>query len=334
MRLHDLALALGAKLLGNGDLEIEGVASIPLARAHHIVFAQDSKYLAEALKSSAGAVIVDEKSLTGLGGIAKPLLVVKDVRLAFARAGERLRRATKRTGAVHPTAVVDASAKLGTEVDVDALAYVGPGVELGARSHIGPGCVLLGDTVLGEDCDLVARVTIYPGTRVGARAVIHAGAVLGGDGFGFVPDSETGRFEKFPQIGKLEIGDDFEMGCNATIDRGALESTVIGNGVKLDNMVHVAHNVTLGDNVVIAAQTGISGSAVIEKNVLIAGQVGIADYVRVEEGAILGAQCGVPSKKVIRGKGVVFWGTPARPIGQYLKELATLSRLTRKRGKE
>jgi UDP-3-O-[3-hydroxymyristoyl] glucosamine N-acyltransferase len=195
---------------------------------------------------------------------------------------------------------------------------------------IGPGCILLGDCEIGEDCELVARVTVYPKTRIGNRAVIQAGAVLGSDGFGFVPDAQ-GRFHKFPQIGSLEIGDDVEIGANSTVDRGALDLTLIGNGVKLDNLVHVGHNVHLGDNVVAAAQTGISGSSVVEKNVLIGGQVGIADHVTIEEGAILGAQAGIPSNKTIRGKGIVFWGTPARPIREYLKELAVLARLARKK---
>ncbi|HVZ16031.1 MAG TPA: DapH/DapD/GlmU-related protein, partial [Terriglobales bacterium] len=137
-------------------------------------------------------------------------------------------------------------------------------------------------------------------------------------------------YEKFPQIGRLMIGNDVEIGANSTIDRGALDETVIGDGVKIDNLVHIGHNVHVGKNVVIAAQTGVSGSAVIEDNVVVAGQVGIADHVRIEEGAILGAQCGIPSNKVIRGKGILFWGTPARPIREYLKELAALSRLAKK----
>jgi UDP-3-O-[3-hydroxymyristoyl] glucosamine N-acyltransferase len=165
---------------------------------------------------------------------------------------------------------------------------------------------------------------------LGNRVIVHSGAVLGSDGFGYVRDEKTGCYEKFPQTGRLEIEDDVEIGANSTIDRGALDLTRIGRGSKIDNLVHVGHNVLIGKNVVIAAQTGISGSAVIEDNVVIAGQVGIADHVRIEEGAILGAQAGVPSNKVIRGKGIVFWGTPARPIRQYLKELAALGRLAKK----
>jgi len=155
--------------------------------------------------------------------------------------------------------------------------------------------------------------------------------VLGSDGFGYVRDPATGRYEKFPQIGRLEIEDDVEIGANSTIDRGALDVTRIARGTKIDNLVHIGHNCLIGEDVVIAAQTGLSGSAVLERGVVVAGQVGIADHVRVEAGAILGAQCGVPSKKVIRGKGMVFWGTPARPIQQYLKELAVLARLAKKK---
>jgi UDP-3-O-[3-hydroxymyristoyl] glucosamine N-acyltransferase len=144
-----------------------------------------------------------------------------------------------------------------------------------------------------------------------------------------VRDEETGRYEQFPQVGRLVIENDVEIGANSTIDRGALDETRICRGTKIDNLVHVGHNVQIGSDVVIAAQTGLSGSAVVEDAVIIGGQVGIADHVRIESGAILGAQSGIPSKKVIRGRGIVFWGTPARPIREYLKELAYLSRAAR-----
>src|SRR5438477_9219300 len=189
------------------------------------------------------------------------------------------------------------------------------------------------NVVIGRDCELYPNVTVYSGVRIGDRVVVHAGAVLGSDGFGYVRDEKTGRYEKFPQIGRLEIEDDGEIGANATIDRGALDGTRIRRGTKIDNLVHVGHNVDIGEDVVIAAQTGLSGSAVVENNVIIGGQVGIADHVRIEAGAILGAQSGIPSKKVIRGKGIVFWGTPARPIKEYLKELAVLGRLSKPKKK-
>jgi UDP-3-O-[3-hydroxymyristoyl] glucosamine N-acyltransferase len=329
MKLREIAEKIGGRVVGNGEHDVVRVASLGTATAEEVSFVEDPKFVEAALKSGAGALIVAESSEAALRG--KTLIVAGNPRLAFAKAGAELLRGRKRTGVVDPSAVLNERAVIGEGVDVGALAFIGPGVTVGARTVIGPGCMLLGDSEIGEDCELVARVTVYPQTRIGNRVTIHAGAVLGSDGFGFVPD-ERGRFHKFPQIGRLEIGDDVEIGANSTIDRGALEATIIESGVKLDNLVHVGHNVRLGENVVSAAQTGISGSSVVEKNVLIGGQVGIADHVRIEEGAILGAQAGIPSNKVIRGKGVVFWGTPARPIREYLKELAALARLV-KRGK-
>ena len=203
--------------------------------------------------------------------------------------------------------------------------------KFGARSLIGPGCIVGPGVVLGDDCSLIARVVVLTGTTIGDRVTVKAGAVLGSDGFGFVPDPATSRYHKFPQIGRLEIGNDVEIGANTTIDRGALDATVIRDGVKIDNLVQVGHNVCVGRDVVIASQTGISGSSVLEDRVLVGGQVGIGDHVRIEEGVILGSGCGVLSKKVLRGKGLLFWGTPARPIAEYLRELATLARLAKKK---
>jgi UDP-3-O-[3-hydroxymyristoyl] glucosamine N-acyltransferase len=206
---------------------------------------------------------------------------------------------------------------------------VGEGVTIGEHTRIGAGCVIAAHAQIGSHCELYPNVTVYAGVRLGDRVIVHAGAVLGSDGFGYVRDNATGRYEKFPQVGRLEIEEDVEIGANSTIDRGALDVTRIGRGTKIDNLVHVGHNVQIGEDVVIAAQTGLSGSAVVENDVVIGGQVGIADHVHIKQGAILGAQSGVPTKKVIRGKGVVFWGTPARPIREYLKELAVLARLAK-----
>jgi UDP-3-O-[3-hydroxymyristoyl] glucosamine N-acyltransferase len=333
MLLAEIADRISATLRGKADSEVTSVASFDQAGRFDLVFVEDAKYADAAIASKAGAVVTGVFPDDVLARIAssKPLLVAENPRLAFARAAEWLRRSDDSPSAIHPSAVIDASSRLATGVSVGAGAYVGPGVEVGKHSSIGPGCVLLSKIVIGDDCTLVARVTVYPKTTIGNRAMIHAGAVLGSDGFGFVRDSQSGGYEKFPQIGSLVIGDDVEIGANSTIDRGALDATVIGNGVKLDNLVHIAHNVEVGSNVVIAAQTGVSGSSIIERNCIVAGQVGIADHVRIEEGAILGAQCGVPTKKVIRGPGVVFWGTPARPIAEYLRELAALARLARRK---
>jgi UDP-3-O-[3-hydroxymyristoyl] glucosamine N-acyltransferase len=199
-------------------------------------------------------------------------------------------------------------------------------VKVGDETVIGGGAVIGNQVEIGNQCRIDAHVTIYAGTILGDRVKVQAGAVLGSEGFGYVRDTETGRYEQSPQIGRLIIEDDVEIGANSTIDRGALDETRIRRGTKIDNLVHIGHNVQLGENVIIAAQTGLSGSVTIEDNVVMGGQVGIGDHARVESGAMLGGQCGILPKKVLRGKGIVFWGTPARPVREYLKELAFLSR--------
>ncbi len=321
--LASLAEHLGARLLGDGSINVAGVASLQSATSASLVFVEDAKHLDVALASPAAAVIAGEFAAHATG---KPLLIAAQPRLAFARAAKILYATANKDRGIHPSAVLPATARLGRNVNVAARVILGEHVRIGDESAIGAGCVIEDQVEIGSQCRIDAQVTIYSGTTLGNRVVVQAGAVLGSAGFGYVRDAETGRYEPFPQVGRLVIEDDVEIGANSTVDRGALDETRIGRGTKIDNLVHVGHNVQIGHDVVIAAQTGLSGSAVVEDNVIIGGQVGIADHVRVEEGAILGAQSGIPSKKVIRGKGVVFWGTPARPIREYLKELAFLAR--------
>ncbi|PYX98145.1 MAG: UDP-3-O-(3-hydroxymyristoyl)glucosamine N-acyltransferase [Acidobacteria bacterium] len=326
--LKQIAELVQARLLGDGDLEITNIASIQSAKPGDIIFVEDEKTLPKALQSQATAVIAGEFATKSEN--SKPFLISDQPRLAFARAARLLRDEQALEHGTHWTAVVDDTATVGSNVRIEEWVIVKPGVTIGDGTRVAAGCFLGDGVKVGRDCAIYPNVTIYPGTAIGDRVIVHAGAVLGSDGFGYVREHKTGRYEKFPQIGGLEIEDDVEIGANATIDRGALDVTRIGRGTKIDNLVHVGHNVQVGEDVVIAAQTGLSGSAVVENNVVIGGQVGIADHVRVESGAILGAQSGIPSNKVIRGKGVVFWGTPARPIKDYLKELAVLARLAKK----
>ena len=325
--LEEVAKFADIRLAGDGSVQVSKVASVAQAQPGDLVFVQDAKNLAQALASRASAVIAGEFAANESG---KPVLIAKNPRLAFCRAGALLHPNKTYAAGVHPTAVVHASAKVAPTAAIDAYAVIDAGAIIGKRAHIGASCCIGQGVIIGDDCDLYPRVVIYQGTTLGRRVIVHAGAVLGSDGFGYVRDETYGRYHKFPQIGELIIGDYVEIGANTTIDRGALEKTVIGPGTKLDNLVHIGHNDIVGENVVIAAQTGVSGSTEIGDGCIIAGQVGLADHVKIEAGAILGAQCGVPSNKIIRGKGEVFWGTPARPIREYLKELATLSRLTRK----
>lgn len=326
--LKQVADQLGLALIGDGNAVVSGVASLQSAKAGDVVFVEDPKHFSKALDSQAAAIVAGEFARSSAG--SKPLLISSQPRLSFARVAALLTFSSAPASGIHPAAVVSASAKLGKGVRVEAHSVINEDVMVGDDTQIAAGCVLGRGVRIGRDCRLYPNVTIYPGVTLGDRVVVHAGAVLGSDGFGYVRDSQTGRYEKFPQIGRLEIEDDVEIGANSTVDRGALDVTRIRRGAKIDNLVHVGHNVDIGEDVVIAAQTGLSGSSIVENGVIIGGQVGIADHVRIEAGAILGAQSGIPSKKVIRGKGIVFWGTPARPIKDYLKELATLARLSKK----
>ncbi len=328
MTAQQIAEAVGGRVVGNEAAEVKYLRSVESADNGSLVFVDDPQWLPTALASRASVLVAGE--FAAQDPKDKTIIVHEQPKLAFARAAALLHPVEKNRAGVHSTAILDSSVHLATGVSVSPNAVIGPGVAIGERTTIGPNCVIGSGVRIGAYCTIKSNVTIYPGTTLGDRAVVHSGAVLGSDGFGYVRDKKTDKYEKFPQIGKLIIGNDVEIGANSTIDRGALDETVISDGVKIDNLVHIGHNVRVGKNVVIAAQTGVSGSAVIEDNVIVAGQVGIADHVRVEEGAILGAQCGIPSNKVIRGKGILFWGTPARPIREYLKELAVLARLAKR----
>jgi UDP-3-O-[3-hydroxymyristoyl] glucosamine N-acyltransferase len=333
--LGSVAESVQAQVLGDGTIEVSGIASILQATPLDLVFVEDAKSLRSALESRAAAVIAGEFARAEFAGgrsTAKPLLISKYPRLAFARAARLLCPLPSRPPGTHSSAVVHATARLGKDVIVAERVIIGERAEIGDQTWIGAGAAIGENVSIGRDCEVYPNVTIYPGTRIGDHVIVHAGAVLGSDGFGYVRDQTTAHYEKFPQMGHLEIGDNVEIGANSTIDRGALEVTRIGRGSKIDNLVHIGHNCQIGEDVVIAAQTGLSGSIVIEKNVVLGGQVGVGEHARIQEGVMLGGQGGVLPNKVLRGKGVAFWGTPARPVHQYLKQLAILARLTRKEG--
>ena len=342
LKISEIAAALGVRVVG-ADREITGVASISAAREGDLVFVEDEPNLEAALQSSASAIIAgsfaearaslhevrDDARRTPAGG-SKVLMIADRPRFAFACAAKLFRNDTMHHSGIHSSACLHQSARLGQQVSIGPHVSIDEDVQIGDRTWIGASCVIGKGVSIGEDCEIYPNVTIYPGTRIGSRVIIHAGTVLGSDGFGYVRDSVTGRHEKFPQIGKLEIEDDVEIGANTTIDRGALDVTRIGRGAKIDNLVHIGHNCQIGENVIIAAQAGFSGSIVIENNVIIGGQVGVGEHARIEEGVLLGGQAGVLPKKILRGKGIAFWGTPAKPLREYLKSLAALARLGKK----
>ena len=312
---------------------IERVASVRNATQTSLTFAESEATLQEALASAAAAVLVTPQIATAFLAarkpLNKPLLLATQPRLAFAKASQLL-RATKASTGVHRTAVLASSVKLAEDVSIGAYTVLGEDVDIGPRTRIAAGCVLADGVKIGADCIVYPRVVMYSAVELRDRVHVHAGCVLGSDGFGYVRDAETGAYTQFPQQGTLVIEEDVEIGANTTIDRGALEETRIARGTKLDNLVHIGHNVRVGRNVVMAAQTGISGSSTVGDGAILGGQVGIGEHADVGNGVILGGGAGVLSKKKLRGAGIVFWGRPAQPLRAYLKGLATLAKLARK----
>jgi UDP-3-O-[3-hydroxymyristoyl] glucosamine N-acyltransferase len=324
MRLTELAHLLAVEIRG-ADPEVTRVSSIRLATPDALVFAENQPAFHQACASPAAAVIAPP-ALAEHPSAPKPLLIAQPAKLTFARAARLLNPPPPPSG-IHPTALVSPQARLGEHVSVEPYAVIEAGAQLGPRTRIGAGAVLGREVRLGADCRIYPRVVLYPGTELGDRVVIHAGAVLGADGFGYVRDPATGEYLQFPQQGRLILEDDVEIGANTTIDRGALEETRIARGAKIDNLVHLGHNVQVGRNAVIAAQTGVSGSSSIGDGAVIGGQVGMGDHAAVGPGVILGGQAGILPHKNLLGPGEPFWGTPAQPLRAYLKELAAVRRL-------
>ncbi len=321
MRVRELAEWLQAPWEGDGEREIPGVAPLESAGPAQLSFVGNRKAAEQATASRAGCLLAapDFENAAGRAVIRVPV-----PRAAFARAIGLFHPPDRPPAGVHPTAAVAATAEIGAGVSIGPHASIGDRSRVGANSIVGAGARIGRDVVLGPDCLLHANVTIYDGVVVGRGVILHSGCVLGADGFGFT--MEGGRWEKFPQVGRVELGDFVEIGANACVDRAALGVTSIGEGSKLDNMVHIGHNCAIGRHVVIAAQTGLSGGVVVEDYVVIGGQVGIGDKARIESKAVLGSGCGILTSKIVRG-GQVVWGTPARPLKAYLEQLASLSRL-------
>ncbi|HKP72182.1 MAG TPA: UDP-3-O-(3-hydroxymyristoyl)glucosamine N-acyltransferase, partial [Pyrinomonadaceae bacterium] len=324
----ELAALVGGRVVGDGEVLVERVASLERAGEGAISFVEDKKLLEGARASGASCLIVPEgagetvrESVTSLIEVARP-------KLAFALVAEVLHPRERREAGVHPSAIVAESASVGEGV------FIGAGVVVGKRAEIGRGTQILagasvGDDVeIGEECVVHPNVVLYAGARLGSRVVLHAGVVVGADGFGYVRD--TSGYHKFPQVGAVVIEDDVEIGANSCVDRGALGETRIGRGTKIDNLVQVAHNVRIGERVVIAAQTGISGSTVIEDDAVIGGQVGMGDHARVEAGAVVGSKAGILPGKIVRA-GAVVWGVPVRPLDEYKRLNAHFGRLPQMR---
>jgi UDP-3-O-[3-hydroxymyristoyl] glucosamine N-acyltransferase len=323
----ELAALFGGRVIGDGERVVRRVAAIESAGAGDMVFVEDEKFLEGARASGASCVIVPlGKGFEGEGACCVEAARPK---LAFALVAEVLHPAARRGAFVHPTAQIEESAELSEDVHVGAYVSIGAGAKVGAGTQILAGAFLGEGVTTGRDCVLHPNVVLYDGVTLGDRVVLHASVSVGADGFGYVRDAE-GVYHKFPQVGTVVIEDDVEIGAHSCVDRGALGETRIGRGTKIDNLVQVGHNVSIGERVVIAAQTGISGSTVIESDAVIGGQVGMGDHARVERGAIVGSKAGILPGKIVRA-GTVVWGVPVRPLDEYKRLNALWGRLPRMR---
>jgi UDP-3-O-[3-hydroxymyristoyl] glucosamine N-acyltransferase len=316
--ISQIADLLQGCIVGDRSISFTGVAQAQDARPGDLTFAESETFFRVADASDAAAILIDG----AFSSTRKTLIRVPNARQAFARVLPLFFPEKQYPAGIHPSAIIAASAQ------VDGSAHIGPYCVVGDRVRIGARTVLVSqvnvadDTEIGDDAILFPLVAVYAKTRIGHRVRIHAGAVLGSDGFGYVFDQ--GKHRKVPQVGNLVIHDDVEIGANATIDRGALGSTVIGKGCKIDNLVQIAHNVELGENSVIVAQVGIAGSTKLGSYVTIAGQAGLADHLNVGHRVTIGAKAGVMHDIP---DGEKWLGIPAGPERHTKRQLIAIQQL-------
>lgn len=324
MKVKKIADFLKGNLVGNGGIEISKIASLDKAQMGEISFIENPEILKNLSKINASCLIVpldfDEK-------LSCSIIKVKNTKLAFAKVAEILYPQKKRESEIHNSAVIADNSKIGENVFIGAFCCVGEGSEIGNGTQLRAGSKIGDNVKIGRNCVLHPNVFIEDNSEIGNSVILHSGVVIGTDGFGFVRDEEENKHIKFPQIGKVIIEDDVEIGANSCIDCGALGETRIGEGTKIDNLVQVAHNVKIGKRVIIAAQTGISGSVTIEDDCIIAGQVGFADHTTIKKGAVIGAKSAVFPGKIVR-KGV-WSGIPVQPLDEYKKQNAHIKSIPR-----
>jgi UDP-3-O-[3-hydroxymyristoyl] glucosamine N-acyltransferase len=309
-RLIELAQYVGGVVVGDGEVEISGVAALEVARSGEITFVAHPKYLSKLAETNASAVIVSKE----IPSSQKPLLCVGNPYLAFAKILTLFSQKPYQPKGIDPNVWISSTAQLGKEVTVYPFVSIGDRCRIGDRVTLYPGVYVGEDSSIDEGSLLYSNVSIYPGTVIGKRVTLHSGVVVGADGFGYVKEGK--KNVKILQVGKVEIEDDVEIGANTTIDRATFGKTTIGRGVKIDNLVQVAHNVVIGEDSIIVAQVGIAGSTKIGSNVTLAGQVGVADHVEIGDNVMIGAQSGVPSDLAANQ---AYLGSPALPHREFLR---------------
>lgn len=318
--LGQLAELTGARLRGPAELVVSGVATLANADGNHVGFLANPKYREQLRQTRAAAVIIsadDEQSWAG------PALITPNPYLVFARVAACFDAESLPVPGIHSSAVIDKSARVHPGASVAAGVYIGSDAEVGADAVIGPNSVVEAGVSVGEGSHLIANVTLCHGVKIGERCLLHPGVVIGADGFGQARDGE--RWVKVPQLGSVFIGNDVEIGANTTVDRGALEDTVIEHGVRLDNQIQVAHNVRIGENTAIAGCTAIAGSSVIGRRCMIAGGVGIAGHLEIADDVTVLAMTLVTHS--IREKGVYSGSHPMEEVKAWRRNSARLRQL-------
>lgn len=285
--LKELADLVGGELMGDPGIQISGAADIGEAQEGDIVFAESTKLLEEARKSRASAII----ARNGMPNFDKPVIAIENPRYAFAQVLQVFSPVKDRETGIHPTSIVGAGSSIGENSTIDFNAYIGRNTSIGSNVWIHPLTYIGDDVRMGDNCEIHPFVTIYDNITLGNNVIIHSGSVIGADGFGYTRVGD--EHYKIPQIGTVIIEDDVEIGANVTIDRARTGKTKIGRGTKIDNLVQVGHNVTVGENCIIIAQVGISGSVAIGSRVVLAGQVGLKDHITIGDDAVVCAQAGV-----------------------------------------
>lgn len=318
MRLSDLAAKLGGRVVGDGDPEVVRVAPIESAGPDAITFLTNPKYFPFLETTKAAAILTME----GISAPDKRMVWLANPYEAFGKAVEILMVKPMRRFGVHPHATVDPTAQLGGNVSIGPGARVGARVTLGNNTVVEANAVLYDDVSVGERCIIHAGVVVREGCRLGNRVVLQPNVVVGGDGFGFAPSAEG--YQKIPQVGRVIIDDDVEIGSGTTIDRGALEDTHIGKGTKIDNLVMVAHNVRVGENTILVSQVGVAGSTTIGNGCIIAGQVGIVGHVKIGNGVKIAAQSGISHDLP---DGSEWGGSPAIPYRDWLRSVGVFAKL-------
>ena len=310
MTLKEIADRIGGELIGDPSISVNTITNLEGASPGALIWIEKKRYLKNSEETAAAAIICTREIETS----GKPLIRVDNPRLAFARLAQVFFPPRKFSPGISPDATVSPEAEIGSEVSIQPRAVIEAGVRIGDRSVIGAGTFIGLNSKVGSETRLYPNVTVNEDVEIGDHCIIHSGAVLGGDGFGYVLD-ETGNQVKIPQVGKVIIEDNVEIGCNACVDRATFGATIIRKGTKIDNMVQIAHNDDIGENCAISGLSALAGSVKTGKNVIMGGQCGIADHVEIGDNVMLGARAGLaPHKKVKPNQ--ILWGAPARPINE------------------